>query len=522
MKEIMKEELYSWCIKRNKQNLIEEWDYDKNNGDKLFINSISFCSTKKVYWKCSKCNNFWKSSIRQRTLSSRGCPYCAHLKPIIGENDLKTLYPELLKDWDYSKNSRKPENFTAYSGVKVWWKCHYCGHEWESTIRNRTASKRNCPYCTMKTTSFGEQAVFYYIKRIFSDAINRYRNFGIELDVYIPSIKMGIEFDGFHWHHTPSSMKREQKKYKICQDNKIKLIRIKDSKAKESYNCCDKTFAIENLKDNNQLEIIIRLLLQYLDPSSNFLTKKRYRKWSTIDSEINIETDRFKILENKYIRDSENSFANLYPNILKDWNYEKNHSFNPRAFSKASTIKVWWKCHKCNQEWQAKIVDRTCGNNKCPVCTNKILREGVNDFATLYPEFLEEWDYSKNEIPPNKILKKHNTKVYWKCKKCGFGWIASMGDRTRKDKPSGCPHCKKINASVSKHLKALKRGSISVTHPDCLNEWDYSKNVVSPNEVSYGANIKVWWKCKCCNYSWQSLLSNRLKRNSKCPKCKYK
>ena len=591
----MKETLYNWCIKHNKNSLIEEWDYDKNSTNGLFIDKISYgsgqsaywicknnheyikridartinnsrcpyCeskksilflgvndlatthphlieewdynknieirpnnimakSNKKVWWICKKCHNSWQSPIRNRAIVNHGCPYCAHLIPIVGENDLKTLYPELIKEWDYNKNKKSPESFTAFSGIKVWWKCQYCGHEWESTINNRTSAKHNCPACTMKTSSFSEQALYYYIKKIFPDAINRYHNFGMELDVYIPSKNLGIEFDGYHWHNDKNSLAREQKKYEICKKNNIKLIRVKDSKATETFNTCDKAFAIDNLKDTNQLKKIIRLLLQDLDPASNLWTRRNpIQVWSIIDSEIDPDFDRFEILEDKYKRTVENSFVNSFPDIFKDWNYEKNQTFNPKSFTKGSTIKVWWKCHVCKQEWQAKIVDRTSGHNKCPVCSNKILREGFNDFATLYPEILEEWDYNKNTILPNKILKRHNTKVSWKCKKCGFEWIASLGERTRKDKPSGCPQCKLNKASLAKHIKALKRGCLAETHPKYLKEWDFSKNNISPNEISYGANIKVWWKCYLCGYSWETLLNNRVKRNSKCPKCKY-
>lgn len=591
----MKETLYDWCIKNNKNNFIEEWDFDKNNANGLFINKISYGSGKSAYWKCKnnheyikridartnsnsgcpycesrknlllpgendletthphlieewdynkntnltpktvmaknnnkvwwlckKCNNSWKSSIRQRAMVNQGCPYCAHLIPIFGKNDLKTLYPELIKEWDYNKNLKKPEEYLAFSGRKVYWKCQYCGYKWKASIGERTARHSNCPSCTMKTTSFGEQALYYYIKKIFNDAINRYHNFGIELDIYIPSKNLGIEFDGYHWHKDESSLIREQKKYEICKKNNIKLIRVKDAKSKEVLNTCDKAFVIDNLKDIKQLEKIIRLVMQYLAPKSNLLTRKNPpRIWSTIDSGINPDIDRFKILEDKYKRNIENSFINSNPEIFQDWNYKKNQTFNPKAFTKSSTMKVWWKCHVCNQEWQAKIVDRTSGHNKCPVCSNKILREGFNDFATLYPEILSEWDYNKNTILPNKILKRHNTKVAWKCKKCNYEWVASLGERTRKDKPSGCPQCKINNASIAKHLKAIGRGTIEKTNPEFLDEWDYDLNVILPSQITYGSSKRVWWKCKCCGHKWQSSPNNRIRKKSKCPKCHY-
>ena len=301
------------------------------------------------------------------------------------------------------------------------------------------------------------------------------------------------------------------------------MIRIRDAHSQEAHNTCDKIYAIENLHDSKQLEDIIRLLLRDLDPKSNFLTRTNpLQIWSSIDEKIHPELDRFEILEKRYAREIENSLAASFPDLMEDWNYDKNKTYNPSAFTKSSTAKVWWKCHICSQEWEAKIVDRTSKHNKCPVCSNKLLREGFNDFATLYPNLLEEWNYTKNEFLPNKVLKRHNTKVAWTCKKCGFEWEASMGERTRKDKPSGCPQCRVNNASLAKHIKALDRGTFAETHPQYLDEWDYSQNEISPNQVTFGANVKVWWKCSLCGHSWQTLLPNRVKYNSKCPSCKQK
>ena len=55
------------------EELKEEWDYDKNVG--IDINRITHGSMKKVWWKCKKCNNEWKSSINSRAKGC-GCPKC--------------------------------------------------------------------------------------------------------------------------------------------------------------------------------------------------------------------------------------------------------------------------------------------------------------------------------------------------------------------------------------------------------------------------------------------------------------
>ena len=60
----------------------------------------------------------------------------------------KALSPLLLKEWHPTKNGAlKPEDITAGSNKKAWWKCSKGDdHEWEAIIGSRT-SGRGCPYC---------------------------------------------------------------------------------------------------------------------------------------------------------------------------------------------------------------------------------------------------------------------------------------------------------------------------------------------------------------------------------------
>ena len=39
------------------------------------------------------------------------------------EYNLEKLYPELMDEWDYSKNNRPPSDYTPHSGQYVWWIC---------------------------------------------------------------------------------------------------------------------------------------------------------------------------------------------------------------------------------------------------------------------------------------------------------------------------------------------------------------------------------------------------------------
>ena len=127
----------------------EEWHPIKN-GD-LEPNDFTKASGKKVWWQCVK-GHEWEEKIQKRTMRGYGCPYCSG-KRVTPENSLKTLSPEVAKEWHSRKNGLlKPYEVANASGKKAWWKCLFCSHEWESIIANRTKEVRptGCPQCWKK------------------------------------------------------------------------------------------------------------------------------------------------------------------------------------------------------------------------------------------------------------------------------------------------------------------------------------------------------------------------------------
>ena len=202
--------------------LATEWNHERNCG--LMPMDVLPNSNKKVWWKCSK-GHEWQSTVANRN-NGNGCPYCLGRYAVKGENDLQTVNPTLAKEWNYEKNDDlKPEEFTANSNKDVWWKCSK-GHVWHASIANR--SKGNgCPVCNSeRKTSFPEYALAYYLKRSGLDVVHSYRAKGYELDIYIPSLKIAIEYDGYYWHK--NRMRKDIEKNYKCKKDGIKLYRLRE------------------------------------------------------------------------------------------------------------------------------------------------------------------------------------------------------------------------------------------------------------------------------------------------------
>ena len=394
--------------------LATEWNYERNSG--LMPMDVLPNSNKKVWWKCSK-GHEWQSTVANRN-NGNGCPYCLGRYAVKGENDLQTVNPALAKEWNYEKNDDlKPEEFTANSNKDVWWKCSK-GHVWHASIANR--SKGNgCPVCNSeRKTSFPEYALAYYLKRSGLDVVHSYRAKGYELDIYIPSLKIAIEYDGYYWHK--NRMRKDIEKNYKCKKDGIKLYRLREGLPPLNDSSID-YIVQENQK--NLSKVLEAVLSEIIGDCIS----------------VDMETDAVAIENLRVLTEKENSLFFSNPETTGEWHYEKNGVLKPEHFTPNSHRKVWWKC-QIGHEWQASIANRNKGRG-CPYCSGKKILPGYNDLQTVNPALANEWNYEKNTgVRPIDVTPNSNKKAWWICSN-GHEWEAKINNRNN---GNGCPICRRL------------------------------------------------------------------------------
>ncbi|MBO5948779.1 zinc-ribbon domain-containing protein [bacterium] len=566
--------LYDYCKEKNKEYLLQEWDYELNK--ELNPEIITPSSHKQAWWKCSKCGYKWQTRITNRTHQETGCPACAGSILLVGVNDLATKYPKITQEWNFERNANIfPQDIRPGSHKKYWWKCSKCGYEWLASPNNRTNHNSQCPKCTQSSghikgitdfatshpeiakewhptknknvlpnsikagsnkkvwwqcktcgkswqatvysrvkggncphcwhsmhTSFPEQAIYYYIQKLYPDTLNRYKAEFLgrmELDIYIPSLKWGIEYDGKAWHKEDKRI-REQKKYKLCKEKGIKLIRIREQMTPLGSDIADDEFGIVKFNNKESLEETIKDLIKRI----NFTGKR---------ISINLDRDETEI-RSMYQGKIKDSLEDLYPDVAKEWHPTKNGILKPNNFNAGSEYKAWWLCSTCGYEWETSIKQRTGKKlHNCPQCSHQTIVIGKNDLATTHPFLAKEWHSTKNgNLTPKDIITGWGKKFWWKCSKCGYEWQATAAHR--KFSNSGCPFCAN---------KVLVTGinDLETKAPHIAKEWDYEKNApIIPSQIHSGSNKKVWWICSICGKSWQATISSRTHYNrTACHSC---
>jgi hypothetical protein len=78
-------------------------------------------------------------------------------------------------------------------------------------------------------TSEGERGLLLQLRRYYPDAVGSARGLlpgRLELDVYIPSLHVGIEYDGAYWHGRAGMAERDASKGRACAEAGILLLRV--------------------------------------------------------------------------------------------------------------------------------------------------------------------------------------------------------------------------------------------------------------------------------------------------------
>lgn len=215
------------------------------------------------------------------------------------------------------------------------------------------------------------------------------------------------------------------------------------------------------------------------------------------------------ICSNRKVLPGYNDIASQYPELKSQWHPTKNGKLMPENVVIGSNRKVWWRCEN-GHEWESAVFTRTNKNVNCPVCTNRIIQAGFNDFATLRPDIAAEWHPTKNgSLLPTEVSLNSKRKVWWR-DALGHEWKAALSDRILQG--SGCPYC-------AGRMVLPGFNDLATIEPALAEEWFYPLNHgLTPKDVTAGSRKNVWWKASC-GHAWPAPIVRRTVNHSRCPFC---
>lgn len=343
------------------------------------------------------------------------------------KNNISITHPYLIKEWDFDKNKINPNELSAGSNKRAWWKCDK-GHSWNTSICHRAIRNTGCPICVGRKVLKG-----------YNDLSTTHHS-------------LVSEWNYDKNHISPSEV-------------------VAGSNKKVWWRCGEG------------------------------------HEWQTAVCMRTINNTGCPYCAGQKILKGFNDLATRYPNISKEWDFEKN-KLMPCDVMPGTSKKVWWKCIN-GHSWQASILNRTNKGNGCPVCSGRKILKGFNDLATTHPSLAKEWNYEENNITPYEVGSGSHKKAMWKCDK-GHSWYAVIYSRCSGGK--GCPYC-----AGQKRLKGFN--DLATTHPQLVSEWHPTKNGdTTPDMVGANDKTDYWWICDK-GHEWQARPHNRTMNNTGCPYC---
>lgn len=205
------------------QSLIERRIAELHNGEYELISE--YTGTKnRITLRHKPCGHDYSRKANEFLNEGAGlCPICnkrqGHSTRSLKEEDI----PEYLKEHIGDKYAYV-SGYVKLSDTNTILRCNECGNEFKASISRVTGKrKRGCPICANNrrggkvkekyledilqdehtednNESLRVDQIVGYISEIYNGEIIRNYKDEMELDVYIPELKIGFEYNGIYWH----------------------------------------------------------------------------------------------------------------------------------------------------------------------------------------------------------------------------------------------------------------------------------------------------------------------------------
>lgn len=308
---------------------------------------------KRIRCYCKVCGNEW-DAIPNNLRKNEGCPECGRKKleafAILNRKpheqfvfELRNINPKIKVVGEYRRDAEKVEC-----------ECLECGKRWFSLPSNLLKGS-GCPACARRQTSFLENFLLLSLRSVLGSANVLSRNrtaIGRELDIYIPSLKTGIEPGSWYWHKP--RLEKDKEKYDLCHKNGIRLIILYDSfnddcdiltLGKDVLTCS------KNLGNKSEKSKLIEYTIKIFD-----LLGLEYSISEKDEQEIIVEAR--KASTRKTTGQVMDELSLINPNI---------ELISPYTGSKE---KLSCRCKVCGNEWLTNRDHLILRRQGCPVCNS--------------------------------------------------------------------------------------------------------------------------------------------------------
>jgi len=218
------------CVSIKQRHTIEDCHILATKNGGICLSMAYNNNHAKLDWMCKE-KHIWQASFNKISIG-RWCPYCA------GKAKLTI---EIARQIAIERNGICLSEMYINLRNNLVWKCNVCEYIWEATLNNIKNHNRWCPKCA---SGKNQRLLFNIIQKIYSNnrIYNNYRGFDWlktnkwqrqEIDIWVPDLKLAIEYDG-EQHFSPVRFcSISEKRAKENLKNVKRLDKLKNKKIKE-------------------------------------------------------------------------------------------------------------------------------------------------------------------------------------------------------------------------------------------------------------------------------------------------
>lgn len=208
-----------------KERLIDKYGVDNPFKLKDIQDRIKNTNFKKYGFTCVLQSDVIKEKSKKTNIYKYGVDHFS--KTDKWKNNIKSI-----NDESYIKSLSLTDNyqFISKNGHINTIKHIDCGNVFEiqsQLLRLRmNEDVEICKHCN-KINYHSENSLLTYIKSIYNGEIIKFRDKKYEIDIYLPELKMGFEFNGLYWHSELfKDSKYHMNKMKYFKDKEIRILNV--------------------------------------------------------------------------------------------------------------------------------------------------------------------------------------------------------------------------------------------------------------------------------------------------------
>jgi len=282
--------------------------------------------------------------------------------------------PQLVLEWSNKNLPLTPSDVTIGSHKSVWWKGP-CGHEWKAIVKNRVNGS-GCPYCSGNQLLKGFNDLAFVKPEIVGEWSDK--NLPLQPDMVLPCSNKIVWWKCFRGHEWSA--------------------RISDRYHGSGCPYCEGHLLYKGFNDlaSNYPYLAVEWSEKNAPRGADdVFPKSRENVWwkcrvcghewkAVIDKRV--KGAGCPVCDEKFVKSGVNDLGTTDPEILMEWDYDRNTTIDPEKINRNSLRVVWWR-GKCGHRWRAKVADRVLDHEPCHIC--------LKGFKRAFPDLLLRY-YARN------------------------------------------------------------------------------------------------------------------------------